>query len=504
MKRLSLRKKNFLLNTLASLLNYAVLIASGFILPRAMLVSYGSEINGLVSSITQFLGFISFLQAGVGTVVQVALYQPLHEKNLQEIGRIYQAAQTFFRKIALIFLVYTFLLAVLYPLVITTSLSHVQVSLLIVIIATNLFSQYYFGLTNTLLLNADQKAYIPLLIQTLAVLLNVSVNTVLIYAQVPVITVQVVSNSLYLLPPIILSVYVRKRYRIELQEGGEKKHLQSKWDGFVQHIAAVIVDNTDMIILTLFASLTDVSIYYVYYLVVNAVKLFLNSLSGGIQPLFGNILVRKELAALKTLFLKFEVLFGYVTTILYTSVLCLVLHFVAVYTAGIENVEFIQPIFSVLMVLSFAMFGYRTIYYTLIKAAGHFRETQVGALVEVILNIVISFIGVWHFGLLGVALGTLISVSYRTLYCVHYLSKNIINRNKRHFYKNMLANSIVFILSYGVTMNWNVTSNSYLSFLVLAVPTALLVLLVATLVYGCVYHRQIFQWYSLRKLSNTQ
>ena len=56
--------KNKLLakNTLASLISQVTTLICGFILPRIFLKYYGSEVNGLVSSITQFLGVISFLE----------------------------------------------------------------------------------------------------------------------------------------------------------------------------------------------------------------------------------------------------------------------------------------------------------------------------------------------------------------------------------------------------------------------------------------------------------
>jgi len=47
------RIAKFKLNTITSVLNRVVLIISGIILPRLVLLNYGSETNGLVASITQ-------------------------------------------------------------------------------------------------------------------------------------------------------------------------------------------------------------------------------------------------------------------------------------------------------------------------------------------------------------------------------------------------------------------------------------------------------------------
>ena len=94
-----MRKKKLAANTASSLIFRICTIICGFILPRLILNSYGSEINGLVNSITQFLGIISFLELGVGAVIQSALYKPLAEKNDIEISKIVVSGQKFFSKI---------------------------------------------------------------------------------------------------------------------------------------------------------------------------------------------------------------------------------------------------------------------------------------------------------------------------------------------------------------------------------------------------------------------
>ena len=78
------RKRRLFYNTISSLIFQLTTIICGFILPRLILTAFGSEVNGLVNSIIQFLGIISFLELGVGAVVQSTLYKPLAEKNYKD------------------------------------------------------------------------------------------------------------------------------------------------------------------------------------------------------------------------------------------------------------------------------------------------------------------------------------------------------------------------------------------------------------------------------------
>ena len=96
-----------------------MVILSGFILPRYILKQYGSEVNGLVSSITQFLGFISMLDLGVGAVVQSSLYGPLATKDNAKVSLIFNSAKKFFRTIAIILLLYVVILSFVYQIIST-------------------------------------------------------------------------------------------------------------------------------------------------------------------------------------------------------------------------------------------------------------------------------------------------------------------------------------------------------------------------------------------------
>lgn len=485
------RKKYFIYNTLGSILNQLILIMSGFLLPRAMLSVYGSEINGLVSSITQFLGFISFMQAGVGVVVQSAFYKPLSNNKIDEISKIYCSAQKFFRRIAVIFVLYTIGVAIIYPFITNISLSKSYVSLLVFVISINLFAQYYFGLTNSILLNAAQKAYIPLFFQSIVIVLNVVISLILIYSGSTVLVVKLISNIICLISPIGLTYYVRKNFDINIHIKYNEEPIKQKWSGFAQHISAVIVDNTDIAILTMFASLSDVSVYYVYYIVVNAIKQLLTSITGGIQSLFGDMLAKNELNHLNRIFGCFEIVYGYITTFLYSATACLIVSFVKVYTSGINDANYNVPLFAILITMAYAVFCYRTIYYTLIKAAGHFKQTQFGAIFEVVLNIVISVILVIKFGIIGVAIGTLVAVGYRTLYCVWYLSNNIVFRSPSYFIKNMIINMLAIFLSYLICVRVEFKGETYIEWGIKALIVSSIVFLNLTVFYICAYRREL-------------
>ena len=80
--------KKSIYNVLASVIGQAITIAMGIVIPRLVLVNLGSENNGLLSSITQALGYASLLEAGVGLASLQALYKPVAEKDNASINAI--------------------------------------------------------------------------------------------------------------------------------------------------------------------------------------------------------------------------------------------------------------------------------------------------------------------------------------------------------------------------------------------------------------------------------
>ena len=93
-------KNKIKINIFSNLILQITTILSGFILPKIILTFFGSEVNGLISSVTQFLSYISLLEGGVSGVMMASLYKPLYEENMQKVSSIYKTMQRFYRKIA--------------------------------------------------------------------------------------------------------------------------------------------------------------------------------------------------------------------------------------------------------------------------------------------------------------------------------------------------------------------------------------------------------------------
>ena len=93
-----MEKRRIIVNIICSLLLQVVTIVSGFILPKIIISSLGSETNGLVASINQFLNYVVLLEGGVSGVITASLYQPLSTNDKKKVSSIIRTTKRFLIK----------------------------------------------------------------------------------------------------------------------------------------------------------------------------------------------------------------------------------------------------------------------------------------------------------------------------------------------------------------------------------------------------------------------
>lgn len=491
-----MRKKRLLWNTITSFGNQIIAIVCGFILPRIILNAYGSGINGLVSSITQFLGIIAFMEFGVGAVVQSSLYKPLAQKNNYEINAIMSSSNRFFRKIAIIMGVYVFGLCICYPMVVT-KYDYLFTILLILAIGISCFMQYYFGITNQLLLIADQRGYFVYTLQAVTVIANTVVCSLLINFGATIQLVKLTTSVIYLLRPLGLYLYVNKTYKINQNVKYSKEPIDQKWNGLAQHISAVILDNTDTIVLTILSTLENVSIYSVYYLVVHGVKQLFLSMTNGIQALLGELWVRQEHEKLKEAFSWTEWVIHTGVIFIFGCTGMLIVPFVQTYTIGIKDANYIVPLFAFLLTLAHACHCLRLPYNIMVLVAGHYKQTQNVYIVTAVLNIVISIITVKWWGLVGVAIGTLVAMAIQTIWLATYLSKKLFEWPIQKTIKQTAVDIMTVAICIFFSKYFSLSSVNYSSWIFLSMKTAVVWMFVIIIINSLFYRDKIIRLYQI-------
>ena len=169
----------------------------------------------------------------------------------------------------------------------------------------------------------------------------------------------------------------------------------------------------------------------------------------------------------------------------------MIVPFVMCYTRGVTDANYDKLLFGILLVLGQFVFCIRHSFNMMILAAGHYKETKWSAIIETIINIVVSIILVINFGLIGVAIGTFAAMLYRSMYYAIYLSKNIINRSAWLFVRDLFYSIMMFSIAIcaAIIIHNKLIIDNYLRWVIVScVVSACFV--VITLLFSLLFYRK--------------
>ena len=445
-----MKSKVTLINIISSLTLQVVTVISGFIIPKIILTNFGSSVNGLVSSLNQFLSYITLIEGGITGVVLANLYKPLVDHDNKKISAVLVTAKKFFNKIGYLFIAYSIGVAVVYPILSKEGFSWSFVASLTVVLSLNLLIQYLFSLSFRVLLQADKKLYVISFTQIVITVCNIACAffSVKIYPSIHLL--KLLTGLLYIIQPLVYGYFVKKHYSINWGTEPDDNLLKERWNGFAINCAAFIHNSTDITILTIFTNLATVSIYGVYTLVTNGLNGLFAAVFRAIAPTVGQAYAKGDEHELNKKLDLFEFITFISVYFCFTLSGLLITPFVQLYTNGITDVDYIQPIFGVLIVMAEGLYLIKEPHLDLSYSANKFKELSVPAFVEAGINILVSIILVHKLGLIGVAIGTIAGMTYRMAYQIYFTTKIVKNRKQWIFYKKLLAFSFVPLIGVAI------------------------------------------------------
>ncbi|WP_156885101.1 lipopolysaccharide biosynthesis protein [Oribacterium sp. NK2B42] len=423
------RRKKTAINIASSFMFEFVVMVCGLITPRLILGAFGSTYNGVISSATQLLSMISFLTLGISGAVRAELYHSLAHNDYEGTSSIMKAATNYMRKVGLVLIVFAIVLMFFFPFISHSNIPHSECAMIIGIIAIDSFCLYFLGTANYSLLIADQKSYIKSFLGIAAKILSTIVIVVIINRGGNIFEVKGASALVMTIPPIGVAFYVEHHYKLDKKCEPRKDALKKRNDAAVHSLANIVHDNTDTIILTAFLDIKLVSVYTVYYAIVGKIKTLIKGSATSIEAAFGNMWANQEMKALQKSFKAYEYAMAMIVVIVFSCIGVLLVPFIELYTSNVSDVNYLRFDFALLITAAEAVFCLRQPYRTLVHATGFFKETKNPAIIEAVINLIISIVLVNIIGLNGVVVGTLVANVYRTGSYAYFVSHHILNRS---------------------------------------------------------------------------
>lgn len=462
-------------NIVYSILGQAITMILGIVIPRLVIVSYGSEVNGLLTSVSQVIGYLALLEAGVGAAALQALYRPISDDNHDGINAIISATHRYYRRTGIIYFALTVVMSFVYPLVIKAELDYWFMAVIILICGIPNVINYFFQGKLKIFLNAVGDNYILTNLSTITSVGASLAKIGLLLLGVNVIAVQAIYCVISLVQMIFIYAYVKRKYPwINVKVEPDNEALTQKNSTLIHQVCGLVMNGTDVVVISIFCSLASASIYATYNMIYVLIFGILTSITNGIAFIIGDAYC-KDQTRFNRIMEVYEAYFAGVVSAFMCTTYILITPFISLYTTRADlnyTDEYLPVLFSVLYIMNSLRYSSSAA----IVAAGHFKQTQHHAIIESVINLSVSVVSVIALnfigcGIYGVLLGTIVALIYRNIVSIGYSNKHILQKKNLFSIKNIAVNAVMVAIVIVIGRFIKLDINNYVDWLVYAFIT---------------------------------
>lgn len=434
-------------NIFASALPQIMNIVTNLILPSLIIVKYGSEINGLVSSTKAIVSYISIVGAGIATATTQSLYRPVVMKDTDSIKGMLHASNMMFNKYGIIYCIIAFFVAVIFPFSLKTEIKYSTTVFLVLAMSISGASEFFAIGRCRSFLYANQKTYVCTITQAISIACGLLMALVIINTNASIVFLQFAISFAYVVRALFLVLYIKKNHP-ELSDYKKSKPIKAatekRNDAMIHQLSGLAVNCSQTMILTWIMGLQAASIYSVYNMVFSGLQSICSNLSVAVTPFLGKELALKNIQKTREMYDLVELAFFNLVAFVYAVTIVMIVPFVSIYTRK-SDIGYVYSNFAIIFSFASAFYILKLPSNSLINVSGLFKETRWRAIIEGCLTVVLgtAFTAIW--GLEGVVLGTAIALCWRCVDTIVYTNKHVLNcGNFRSLFR--LARVIVILL----------------------------------------------------------
>ncbi|KHJ39623.1 hypothetical protein PBAC_01340 [Pedobacter glucosidilyticus] len=468
------RIKKTLLNARVNLIFYTVNLFLSFYSRKFFIITLGTTFLGLTGTISNLLGFLNLTELGVGTAITYLLFKPIANNNRYEINNILSLLRFYYQKIGLYIIIGGIILSAFFPLIFKNSpinLYIVYTSFYVYLIIS--FLDYYFNYLQ-LLLVADQKNYLKTTYTGSANILKVLLQIIaLSYFENKIIwflIIEVLFSSIKIL--IIKKIIIKEYKWLKLNTTFKtadnfNTEIKIKTRQIFSHqIAGYILTQTDQLLIFAFTSLSMVTYYANYTLVLGRIISLIDQFLNSSYASVGNLIASGNKDHIKKVFNEMIILRYWISGIIIFSAY----HFVPPIIKLWLGDKFIlsNNIFILMLINNYIMMTRQPIDIFL-NTSGIYRDTW-APWAEAIINLIVSIVAGYYFGIAGILFGTFISMLFIVvLWKPYLLYSEGFNEGVKAHWMNLFVYFSTFIvcfvlISYGLQhFSFQYFSNIYVN-----------------------------------------
>lgn len=463
-----MNKKKVALNLFSGLISQIIILVLGFVIPRLILVNYGSDTNGLTSTITQIFSYLALLGSGIGQATQNALYPCISKDDKNQISIVISGARLYYKKVCLVYGLIVLILAFALPLVIKTDVSYFTICFYVVFEGLTAIISFYFTSVWSFFLKAVGDNYVDNIIILITKILGYGIKIALVCVGFNIVYIQVGYFVVSLIQLLLYRSYMNKKYSwIDYKAASKEFKLKDRNSYLINEIAVTIFSSTDMIVLSIFVATTMSSVYSIYNMVFVSIDALVSALYYSIKYLLGQS-YQDDIAKYSRYHDAFNSFFLGVVVILCTTSYWLIIPFINLYTSGVNDANYVYKWLPLLFCLIQIFSWSRMVPGNLTGLAGYAKKVSYISVVEAVLNISGSLIMVKILGIYGVLIATVIALPVKIIYVNLLSDKVIMKRSIINTVKIFSVNYVLFGIGVILCHLINLDINSILAWILWA------------------------------------
>ncbi len=433
-------------NLLSGVFYQIVLIAMSFALPRLYLESFGSEVNGVLSTIKQIFTYMCLLEAGVGLATTQALYGPVAQKNQTGIDSVLSATHLYYVKTGIIYGLIVLVFAFVYGFLVPTGMNGWVVFTIVILSGIPSLFSFFVQAKYRILMEVDGRKYIITNSETVLQLLSNAGKIIVLVFTDNLILMQLVYCLLSVAQLACTYIYAKHRYKwLSFREKPDFTAISQRKSVLVHQLSAMVFNNTDIILLSVLTDFKTVSIYTIYNIFFSQVQSFITSITSGFSFALGQMFHtdRKKFIDVYRIY---ETLYIMATFVIYTLMAVFLLPLIQIYTGGINDADYTNPLLLFLFAIMNLLSNGKLPSNHVVEFSGQFDKTRSHAIVEMTVNIVISVFAILKWGICGAIVGTIAALICRSILMIDFANRKVLLRKAFETYRLWIINGAVFAL----------------------------------------------------------
>ena len=406
-----MRSRNAIKNLVCLLIYEALAFVLGIIFPRYIILFYGSEINGLTSTITRILSLINLIQAGAVGAAIFQMYKPVADEDFETQSAIIYSSRKFYNKVSIIYFVCAIGAGIFYSFYLKSErLSFLNIFLSFVILALNGTNVLLFNSICDIFISPHQKKYYLSIAAICEQIVRYSTLTIVLLLKLPFVFIYVSYLTGGIISVLMNILIYRKLSKGKISKNPKDKKYVIKDRKYLMlsSIGAEAVTASPTIIITTFIDLIHSSIFSVYALIFTSMKTILSSIQLSFSSIFGNLVKTSDDDRIYTVHSAIELITIFLGTLAASCVGFLILPFIALYTRG-ADVSYIYVSLGIFVVAYTLIFAFGATFGYVATVYGLFKDICIIVLVFGSLGIIISILCAIYFGMPFVMVGLIIN-----------------------------------------------------------------------------------------------